>query len=192
MRSPTEPTAALLEALLFASAMHKSQTRKGVDGEPYVNHVIQVAELLARVGGIVDVEVLQAAILHDTVEDTIATFDDIEKRFGPNVRQIVEEVSDDDSLPKKDRKELQVERAPQLSAAARSIKIADKTCNVRDVTRSPPADWEEERQVGYLDWADRVIAGCRGVNLQLERHYDAVVAECRALLARGGGRSKPK
>jgi guanosine-3',5'-bis(diphosphate) 3'-pyrophosphohydrolase len=173
----------VLKALHFAADMHKSGNRKGVAREPYVNHVIEVAELLARIGGIKNAATLQAAILHDIVEDTPVTFDDVERGFGSEVRRIVEEVTDDQELPKAERKRLQVEKAPRLSEAAKTIKIADKISNVRGIMLSPPADWSLERRNEYVDWAERVVAGCRGCNARLEEYYDNVVRECRQALA---------
>ena len=182
MRRRLEPTQALLKAMHFAADLHKTTTRKGAAQEPYVNHVIEVAELLARIGGVTDPITLQAAILHDIVEDTPVTFADLERGFGRDVRQIVEEVTDDKQLPKSERKQIQVDKAPGLSAAAKMIKIADKTSNVQAIMLSPPADWSRERRLEYVDWSERVVAGCRGVNPRLEQYYDKVVSECRAAL----------
>jgi guanosine-3',5'-bis(diphosphate) 3'-pyrophosphohydrolase len=179
-----EPAAALLKALHYAADLHKDGRRKGKAGEPYVNHVIEVAELLARVGGVRDVEVLQAAILHDVVEDTAATFADVERGFGAEVRRIVEEVTDDKSLRKDERKRLQIEHAPSLSAAAKMVKIADKIANVCSILNSPPDDWSDERRLEYLDWSARVVEGCRGVNQRLESYFDRALADCRGLLRR--------
>ena len=145
--------------------------------------MIEVAELIVRVGGIEDPATLQAALLHDVVEDTPVTFDDIERGFGEEVRRIVEEVSDDKRLPKEARKQLQIEKAPGLSKAAKLIKIADKTSNVMAIMLSPPADWSRERREEYVDWADRVIHGCRGTNRSLEDCYDNAARECREALA---------
>src|SRR3990172_8229107 len=146
----------------FAADMHKTTNRKGAAKEPYVNHVIEVAELLARIGGVTDPVTLQAALLHDIVEDTHVTFDDIERGFGKDVRRIVEEVTDDKQLPKETRKQLQVDKAPRLSRAAKMIKLADKASNVKAIMLSPPADWSTERRLGYVSWSDPVIEGGRG------------------------------
>lgn len=182
MSEVREPAAALLKALHYAADLHKDGRRKGKAGEPYVNHVIEVAELLARVGGVHDVAVLQAAVLHDVVEDTEASFEDVERGFGPEVRRIVEEVSDDKTLPKEERKRLQVEKAPALSAAAKMVKIADKISNVCALMHSPPSEWTDERRLDYLDWSARVVDGCRGCNPRLESYYDKALAQCRTLL----------
>ncbi|MGB3199620.1 MAG: HD domain-containing protein, partial [Nodosilinea sp.] len=141
-----------------------------------------VAQLLASEGGVTDLDLLRAAILHDTVEDTETTPAEIERHFGPEVRRIVAEVTDDKSLPKGDRKRLQVEHAPHLSLQAKQLKIADKTANVQNITTSPPDGWSLERKQEYLDWADQVVAGCRGSNPALEAVYDQVIAEGRQAL----------
>jgi guanosine-3',5'-bis(diphosphate) 3'-pyrophosphohydrolase len=172
----------LLAALHFAADKHRDQRRKGECASPYINHPIEVAELLVRVGGVTDIALLQAAILHDTLEDTETTAQELEKRFGSTVRRMVEEVSDDRSLPKEQRKHLQVEHAPSLSREARQIKLADKICNLRDLTHRPPPDWSAERRIAYLDWSEQVVAGCRGVNAELEREFDQACTEALARL----------
>lgn len=172
----------IFRALHFAADKHRDQRRKGEGGSPYINHPIEVAELLVRVGGITDAPLLQAAILHDTIEDTETTAEEIEAAFGSDVRRLVEEVTDDKSLPKAERKRLQIVHGPGLSAAARQIKIADKTCNVRDVSTRPPHWWPLQRRVDYLDWAERVVAACRGVNPRLEQAFDEALADGRVLV----------
>lgn len=174
----------LFAALHFAADKHRDQRRKGECASPYINHPIEVAELLVRVGGVTDFRILQAAVLHDTLEDTQATAEELEARFGATVRGLVEEVTDDKSLPKAERKRLQVQHAPSLSAGARQIKIADKICNVRDVCMRPPRDWPMDRRLEYLAWAERVVAGCRGVNAALERQFDRILAECSPRLGK--------
>ena len=172
----------LFHALRFAADHHRDDRRKGADASPYINHPIAVASELVDVG-VVDPEVLAAALLHDTVEDTIATPEEIEAEFGLRVRTLVEAVTDDQSLRSRERKRLQVVHAPGLDPDAKLIKIADKTCNARDVGHSPAAGWSLERRREYLDWTEHVVAGCRGVNAALEAHYDEVVASARARLA---------
>jgi guanosine-3',5'-bis(diphosphate) 3'-pyrophosphohydrolase len=171
--------AAIFAALHFAADKHRDQRRKGECASPYINHPIEVAELLVRVGGVTNSTLLQAAILHDTVEDTETTLQELEERFGPGVRHLVEELSDDKSLPKEERKRLQIEHASSLSEGARQIKLADKICNVRDITSKPPRDWSLERQIGYLEWSEQVVAGCRGVNERLEQAFRDALAEAR-------------
>ncbi len=173
---------ALMEATTFAADKHRSQKRKDAQGTPYINHPIQVVHLLAEVGGITDIEILQAGMLHDTVEDTSTIPEEIEARFGSRVRSLVMEVTDDKSLEKQERKRIQIEKAPGLSAGAKVIKIADKIANLTDLIASPPADWSLERRKQYVNWSDKVIAGCRGHNERLENIYDSSVTKAKARL----------
>jgi guanosine-3',5'-bis(diphosphate) 3'-pyrophosphohydrolase len=172
-----ESTGELLQALQFAAEKHKNQRRKGADASPYINHLIQVAEILWTVGNVRDVSLLVASILHDTLEDTDATPEQIRTQFGEEVLALVIEVTDDRSLPQKERKQLQVETAPHKSPRAKLLKIADKISNVQDVITSPPRDWSLERKQEYLSWTERVVAGLRGVNENLERDYDELLSE---------------
>lgn len=181
-RQDPRATLPLLSALHFAADKHRDHRRKDPDASPYINHPIEVAELLARHGNATNLDLLRAAILHDTVEDTDATPEEIERSFGPVVRRLVEEVTDDKRLPKAERKRLQIEHAAGLSRDARQLKIADKICNVRDVAHAPPKGWPHERRSAYLAWARDVVAGCRGVNPELEAAFDAVLAEAEAAL----------
>ena len=176
--------AALLDALAFAARKHRDQRRKDAEASPYINHPIGVAHALAAEGAVTDPTVLVAAILHDTVEDTQTTLAELEQRFGPAVAGLVRELSDDKSLPKAERKRLQVAHAAAASAGARQIKLADKMCNVRDITDTPPADWSAERRLAYLDWAAAVANACRGVNPGLEAAFDAALARARTVVAR--------
>ena len=175
--------AAILNALTFASRKHRDQRRKDVHASPYINHPIEVAEILAREGMVQDVIVLQSAILHDTIEDTETTHDEIEELFGAEVLRIVREVTDDKSLPKLVRKQLQIEHAPHLSFAARLVKLADKISNVRAIAETPPAEWSMDRRTEYLDWSEKVVAGLRGCNPLLENLYDQILERARQLLA---------
>jgi guanosine-3',5'-bis(diphosphate) 3'-pyrophosphohydrolase len=164
--------AGLLEVILFAAERHKGQRRKDVDASPYINHPIAVAHLLATAGGVTDLTVLKAAILHDTVEDTGTSAEEIRARFGEAVARIVIEVSDDKSLPKARRKELQVEHARQTSPGAALVKLADKICNLRDLAVSPPAGWSVERRREFFVWARRVVDKLPPVNERLRAAFD--------------------
>jgi (p)ppGpp synthase/HD superfamily hydrolase len=182
MASAAGDLALLLHAATFAAERHREQRRKGGGASPYINHPLEVAHLLASIGGVLDATVLAAAILHDTVEDTKTTAGELEAEFGPGVRRLVEEVTDDKSLPKEERKRRQVEHAPSLSPGAKQIKLADKIMNVGDVVAEPPDGWTLDRRKEYLLWAERVVAGCRGANEALERRFDEVVREGRGKL----------
>ncbi len=175
---------ALLSALHFAALKHSRQRRKGIDASPYINHPILVAELLTRVAGVKDLITLQAAILHDTLEDTHTIPAELDELFGPRVREIVQELTDDKGLPGPDRKRLQVEHAPHLSLEAKLIKLADKTANVTDLNEADPVDWSVERKRKYVEWATNVVAGLRGTNEPLETLFDRIAAEKRKLFER--------
>ncbi|MCE4062710.1 HD domain-containing protein [Pandoraea sputorum] len=148
----------LLCAIQFAAERHRDQRRKDAEASPYINHPIAVAHLLATEGGVIDISVLMAAILHDTVEDTETTVEELRSLFGAEVAEIVSEVTDDKTLPKQRRKDLQVQFAPQKSHKAALIKIADATCNLRDLVDTPPPKWSLERRREYFDWAAQVVA----------------------------------
>ncbi|MCA1590354.1 MAG: HD domain-containing protein [Acidobacteria bacterium] len=164
----------LLEAASFAAKRHAGQKRKGSDAEPYINHLLDVVDLLVNVGGVEDYDVLIAAMLHDTAEDTDTTFEEIGEKFGREVSSYVAEVTDDQSLPKQRRKDLQIEHAPHLSPGAKLIKLADKISNIRDVTENPPDGWSIERRREYVEWGEKVGAGLRGSNADLEREFNRV------------------
>jgi GTP diphosphokinase / guanosine-3',5'-bis(diphosphate) 3'-diphosphatase len=172
----------LLRALSFAAAKHRDQRRKGNHQAPYINHPIEVATLIATVGGVDDVAVLQAAILHDTIEDTDTTAEEIEREFGQDVRVLVVEMTDDMSLPSDERKLTQVRRAGGLSSRAKLIKLADKIANVGDISRHPPEDWTRERRARYFEWTASVIDQVRGTNAALEARYDEVLRQAREII----------
>ncbi len=178
----TKDAALILKAVQFAADKHRSQRRKDKEASPYINHPIAVANTLATIGRINDVLTLAAAILHDTIEDTETSPEEIVRLFGKEVLALVLEVTDDKSLPKEVRKQRQIEHAASASSQAKAIKLGDKISNVLDVTDSPPADWSIQRRRDYLDWTEQVIAGCRGANPGLEGRYDEVLGRARAAL----------
>jgi guanosine-3',5'-bis(diphosphate) 3'-pyrophosphohydrolase len=173
----------ILLAASFSARKHRNQRRKDAEESPYVNHAIEVATVLAVEGGVTDVDLLVAALLHDTVEDTQTTLEEVATHFGDDVKGIVGEVTDDKSLPKQRRKQLQVETAAHKSARAKELKIADKICNVRDIDRDSPANWDTARKIQYMKWATAVVDGCRGVNPQLEALFDELVVSVRQRLS---------
>lgn len=172
----------LVRAFDYAARRHTGQTRKGAAGEPYVNHVADVARRVSAASCGPDKTLILGALLHDIVEDTEGTAEEIARLFGRDVAALVLEVTDDKSLPKEERKRLQVEHAPHLSAHARRIKLADKASNLTSMIESPPAGWSTERKRAYVDWAERVAAGCRGVDAHLEAAFDEAVRSARAAL----------
>lgn len=177
-----ESTGIILKALRFAAEKHNDQRRKDAKSSPYINHPIQVAEILWRVGDVRDTTLLVASLLHDTIEDTGTTPDEIKANFGEAVLALVLEVTDDKSLPKQVRKQLQVEHAPHKTRSAKLLKLADKISNVEDIITSPPRDWSWERRQEYLLWTERVVAGLRGVNEKLETQYDELLTQGKASL----------
>ena len=162
----------VISAISFAADKHRNQRRKDIEASPYINHPIALANILANEAGIEDEKVLVAAILHDTIEDTETTAQELADLFGDDVTAIVLEVTDDKSLPKAERKRLQVEHAPTISRRAKLVKLADKIANLRDIAASPPANWPLQRQQEYFDWAKAVVDGLRGIHPTLERIFD--------------------
>jgi len=170
--APRQGLPLLLRALAFAAHKHRHQRRKDAEASPYINHPIALAELLAREGGVTEVDVLAAALLHDTIEDTQTTPAELEKEFGPHIASIVLEVTDNKMLKKHIRKKMQVEHAARASREARLVKLADKICNLRDVAERPPARWDLARRREYFEWSKRVIDRLRGTHPGLEAAFD--------------------
>jgi guanosine-3',5'-bis(diphosphate) 3'-pyrophosphohydrolase len=168
--------ALILRALEFASWKHRDQRRKDKVASPYINHPIALANLLWREGGVTDPTVIAAALLHDTIEDTETTWQELRGAFGDDVADVVIEVTDVKWLRKDVRKRLQVARARHSSARARLVKLADKICNLRDMAASPPAKWPLDRRRAYFDWAREVVDRLRGTHPELERRFDEVYA----------------
>ena len=167
-----DSTGAVLTALQFAAFKHRDQRRKDHAASPYINHPIALASLLWHEGRVRDTGVICAALLHDTVEDTQTTPEELQRIFGRRIAAIVMEVTDDKLLPKAERKRRQIEHAPHLSRAAKLVKLADKTCNLRDVADSPPPTWSLRRRRAYFDWARKVVDGLRGASPRLEKLFD--------------------
>jgi guanosine-3',5'-bis(diphosphate) 3'-pyrophosphohydrolase len=167
--------ARVLAAAEFAAFKHREQRRKGVRGSPYINHPLAVASTLAQLGGIDDADVLAAAILHDTIEDTDTTEAELEREFGRAVASIVVEVTDEKTQSKALRKRMQIAHAPHLSAQAKLVKLADKIVNLRDIVARPPS-WDLKRKQEYFDWAKQVVDGLRGAHPGLEAEFDRVHA----------------
>lgn len=172
-----DDTGLLFQALRFSAGKHRNQRRRDSVSSPYINHPIEVAQLLWDVGRVRDATVLLAAILHDTIEDTNTHPDEIRDMFGEAVLSIVLEVTDDKALPKPERKRLQIETAPHKSVRAKLVRLADKCCNLRDLLVLPPKDWSMERRREYLLWSEQVVAGLRGTNTALEEYYDRELAD---------------
>lgn len=163
------------EALQFASRKHMSQRRKNGD-IPYINHPIEVANILAQ-AGIQDYNVLCAAILHDTVEDTDTSPEELEKEFGAKIKGIVMECSDDKSLSKWERKRQQISHVQHASLEAKLVKIADKLSNNWDMAKKPPSSWTPQRVSGYHLWSYAVCKHMLGLNPMLDKHMEELFVE---------------
>jgi len=164
----------LMKTSNFAAIKHKDQRRKDTEGTPYINHPIGVANYLTQ-AGVQELEVIQAALLHDTVEDTDTTIEEIETVFGKNVASIVAAVTDEKGLEKAERKRLQIVHARHATKQAKLVKLADKLYNIQDLERCLPVGWTEERRLEYFKWAAKVVLVCRGTNQCLEDQIDEVL-----------------
>ena len=162
----------LTKALAFAAHKHRDQRRKDPGASPYINHPIGLANVLVNEGKVSQPEILCAAILHDTLEDTETRVEELTQAFGGVISRIVMEVTDDKSLPKPARKRAQVDHAPSLSLEAKAVKLADKICNLRDVEQAAPPDWSLSRRQAYFDWAKEVVDQLRGDHPLLEAIFD--------------------
>ncbi len=164
-------TAILLKAINFAARKHRFQNRKGMDNIPYINHCIQVADSLANIGNEKDTSTLIAAVLHDTLEDTQTELHEIEELFGKEVSDIDTEITDDMSMTPEERKEIQLSQIEKLSVKAKKIRIADKACNIKDISR-PGLKWTKDRKLDYLKYSKDLIDKIRGTNEFLEQEFD--------------------
>jgi GTP diphosphokinase / guanosine-3',5'-bis(diphosphate) 3'-diphosphatase len=166
----------LVRAVEFAARKHRLQRRKDVDASPYINHPVALMSVLCVEADVCDVDVLCAAVLHDTIEDTETTRDELKQEFGKKIAGIVAEVTDDKSLPKEERKRLQVENAPHKSAAAVLVTIADKISNLRDVAANAPTGWSIERRRDYFIWAKAVVDGLPSTEPRLRELFEEIYA----------------
>lgn len=167
----------LLQAIEFASKKHRDQRRKDAAQAPYINHCIRVAAIAETIGDITDHELLMAAVLHDTIEDTETRESEILSLFGERVLNLVKEMSDDKSLDKQRRKELQIEHAPHVSEDVTPLKLSDKIANCEDMLVSAPQGWPQERVLTYFEWSDAVIERLPRVNEALYQHAKQVIKQ---------------
>lgn len=167
--------ALILKALAFSAEKHRHQRQDDAAASPYINHPIALVNLLIEVG-VTDSKVICAAFLHDTLEDTDTTYAELKTHFGKKISDIVWEVTDDKSLTDAERRRIQVAHAKAASKRAKLVKLADKTCNLRDIINTPPVGWDIKRQRDYFDWAQEVIDALRGVNKKLEKTFDKAYA----------------
>jgi len=176
------PLRLVSEAALLAAQRHGGMTRKGRGSEPYVNHLAEVANLVSEASGGADAELVAAGWLHDIIEDTATTREELADRFSVRVAALVAEVSDDMGLPKSERRRLQVVGAPHKSPDAKVIKIADKISNIRGRIAPEPSEAERADLADYVGWAEQVVSGCRGGNAWLDRTFDETVVLARGTL----------
>ena len=166
----------LVDATYFAALKHTNQRRKNAANDPYINHPIHVVDLLCK-AGIEDVDILCAGVLHDTVEDTNATLEEIELRFGARVAQMVADVTDDKSLPKQVRKQKQIEHVLVASEGAKLVKLADKYSHLSDLMSNPPSAWSPDEIQGYAYWCLAVVKQIRGLNAWFDYKFDQLFAD---------------
>lgn len=167
----------IVQAMDFTAHKHIHQRRKGESQEPYFNHVSEVARILGENTEGPDTDLIIAGLLHDTIEDTETTYDELVDSFGNIVADLVSEATDDKSLDKQVRKQLQIENAPKKSDQAKQLKIADKISNLRSMLNSPPTNWDEKRKLDYTEWANNVVAGCKGINPKLDAMFNEIYNE---------------
>lgn len=166
----------VLKAAVFAAERHRGQVRKGPEAAPFINHPLAVARALNEEGGITDPELIAAALLHDTIEDTPTVYDDLHEAFGPRVADLVAQLTDDKRLPKLKRKREQIRHAGVISRDAKRVKLADKLCNLREILASPPTNWSRARRAEYFSWSKKVVDRMRGANRALEQRFDEAYA----------------
>ena len=179
-KSDQDPVVRITRAARFAADRHANQRRKGERAEPYFNHLAEVAEMLATATLGQDSELVMAGFLHDTIEDQAVSHGELVELFGVDVADLVRHVTDDKTLSKARRKELQVEHAPHQPARAKMLKMADKCSNLAAILTSPPP-WPLDRKLAYFEWAAQVVAGCRGTHAVLEARFDALYARRQEL-----------
>jgi (p)ppGpp synthase/HD superfamily hydrolase len=184
--SCSEAVRRILAAARFAAEKHAGQKRKGLANEPYINHLIEVAELIATASETLDTNLVMAGLLHDTIEDTDTTAQDLEERFGSDVTRLVLEATDDKSLPKETRKALQIKTAPHKSPRAQTLKLADKVSNLRSLLASPPVEWSSDRKRQYGEWARQVVQGFTEPNGILKAQFDEAYAQLAASISGPG------
>ncbi|KAI6203563.1 hypothetical protein M3Y94_00571700 [Aphelenchoides besseyi] len=174
-KTETDDLALVLKAADFAARRHRQQKRKDLKQTPYINHPVGVAHILTDIGDVKDTVTLVAALLHDTVEDTKTTIEEIEWEFGTEVRSIVAELTEDKTLPREQRKKIAVDKADQLSSKARVIQLADKLYNLRDLERAIPIGWSKGHVREYVDWSRELVQKIRNTNEAIEAELDDTI-----------------
>lgn len=186
-----DSSAILVKAVDFAARKHRTQRRKDSSATPYFNHLAEVAAILSELADVSDPELLAAAYLHDTVEDTDTSPQELELQFGPRVAMLVAAVTDDKRLPKQERKELQVQHAAHASPDVALLKMADKIANLRSLTECPPPSWDDARVAEYFAWARRVVDALPNRHPALMQEFERLQA-CRQTSTQGADGPEPR
>ncbi|MEM1005132.1 MAG: HD domain-containing protein [Pseudomonadota bacterium] len=166
----------VIKALDFSAQKHRKQRRKDSEGSPYINHPIALMRVIAEEAGLTDPNLLAVAALHDTIEDTATTLEELEQVFGPEIANMVFELSDNKSLPKAERKKRQIDYASKISQGGAIVLLADKICNLRDLAQVPPVDWSLQRKRDFFDWAKQVVDNLPSSNEKLETLFEDAYA----------------
>lgn len=174
----SEAVRLILKACDFAAQRHRFQRRKDADQTPYINHPVGVANILANEGNVTDPVTIAAALLHDTVEDTNTTLDEIQEMFGSEIRSVVQECTDDKTLSRKARKQAQIDNAASHSYKAKLVHLADKLYNLRDIEMNGPVNWDGHRKKEYVKWSKEVVGRLKGTNELIEKELDYVISRC--------------
>ena len=167
----------IFRAATFAAEKHVMQRRKGAIAEPYINHLLEVAELLVRTQPGFDLALVIAGLLHDTLEDTETTRDELAQQFGDDVASVVVEVSDDKTLKPDVRRAMQVESAVRKSVRAQNLSTADKVATMRSILVSPPVGWSLQRKRDYFTWAKQVVDQFPNITPALREDFGGVFAK---------------
>ena len=167
----SEDLTLVLKAAFFSGEKHKKQRRRDADETPYINHPLEVAYILLEEGGITDAPTLAAALLHDTLEDTDTTREELAMIFGHEISNLVVELTDLDSVLPDQKKQRELERAYNLSDKAKRVKIADKTANIRDLATMPPKNWDIKRQIEYFNFAKKIAEATASASPELEKVF---------------------
>ena len=158
----------VFQALIFAADKHKNQRRKDLENTPYINHPIEVANFLIK-HGITDSNIIICALLHDTIEDTNTSFEEIKELFGEEIALTVRDCTDNKKLDKITRKKEQIEHAKYIRNNAKLVKLADKYSNISMLAINPPSKWSPEEIIGYTHWGYAVCKNLFGINEKIDK-----------------------
>ncbi|EFO18322.1 hypothetical protein LOAG_10172 [Loa loa] len=171
----TDGISLIIEAVDLAARRHRQQRRKDAAQTPYVNHPIGVAYILTSEGQITDTTTIIAAILHDIVEHTKTTDEEIRKMFGDEIADIVKECTMVRSMKREARMKSELEKASKLSHKAKLVQLADKLNNIRDIERGTPLGWTKQHVTEYIIFAKDLLSKIRGIHGPLESALDDII-----------------